>query len=67
MQSRRLGDVAQCENPILCWLRNSAMRATPKRMAARQMQSLLDVDILTASEQAMFQQPDREMSSYGEG
>jgi 2-polyprenyl-6-methoxyphenol hydroxylase-like FAD-dependent oxidoreductase len=54
MHSRWLGIIAQRQNPLLCWLRDSAMRATPKRMAARQMKSLLDVEILTASERAMF-------------
>ncbi len=54
-RSRWLGVIGQMENPLLCWLRNSAVRATRKRMAAQQANSLLNLDLLTASEHAMFQ------------
>ncbi len=46
LRARRLGVIAQWENPALCWLRDTAMRATPKQIAARQMKLLLDFEIL---------------------
>jgi 2-polyprenyl-6-methoxyphenol hydroxylase-like FAD-dependent oxidoreductase len=54
LQSRRLGVIAQFENPVLCLARDAAMRAVPKGLAARQMKSLLGVETLTASERALF-------------
>jgi 2-polyprenyl-6-methoxyphenol hydroxylase-like FAD-dependent oxidoreductase len=54
LRSRRLGAVAQWQNPVLCRLRDSVMRITPKTAAARQMKALLDVEILTAAERALF-------------
>ncbi|HEY3824979.1 MAG TPA: FAD-dependent monooxygenase [Bryobacteraceae bacterium] len=54
LRSRRLGVVAQWENPALCWLRDSVMRMTPSGAAARQMKALLDVEILTSPERAHF-------------
>lgn len=54
LSSRRLGVVAQWENPFLCWMRNAAMRSVPERLAARQMRALLEREILRASENALF-------------
>ena len=55
LRSRWLGAVAQLENPILCSMRDAAVRATPQRIAARQMKSLLGVDILTPAEKMLFE------------
>ena len=54
LHSRWLGAVAQYENALLCTLRNAAVRATPKAKAARQMDSLINVEILTARERELF-------------
>lgn len=54
LQSRRLGMIAQRENPALCWVRDMAMRAMPKQIAARQMKSLLDFELLSSPERALF-------------
>jgi 2-polyprenyl-6-methoxyphenol hydroxylase-like FAD-dependent oxidoreductase len=54
LHSRWLGVIAQAENPVLCWARNAAMRMTPKRIAARQMKSLMDFELLALSEAALF-------------
>lgn len=37
MTSRRFGQVAQMENPLLCRLRNALLRAIPARVAERQI------------------------------
>jgi 2-polyprenyl-6-methoxyphenol hydroxylase-like FAD-dependent oxidoreductase len=54
LRSRRLGAVAQFENPVLCWMRDSAMRLVSKRQTVRQMQALLGYEILTESESGLF-------------
>lgn len=41
--SWRLGVIAQLDNPILEWLRNVALRLTPRAVADRQMKFLSDV------------------------
>jgi len=41
--SWRLGRVAQIENPLLIWLRNAAVRATPPNVAEKQMQFLHEI------------------------
>jgi 2-polyprenyl-6-methoxyphenol hydroxylase-like FAD-dependent oxidoreductase len=55
LRSRWLGRIAQAENPIVCWLRDTAMHMTPKQIAAQQIRSLLDFDILTPSEAMWFE------------
>jgi hypothetical protein len=37
-------------------MRDAAMRATPKKIAARQMKSMLNFEILAPFERAMFTQ-----------
>jgi 2-polyprenyl-6-methoxyphenol hydroxylase-like FAD-dependent oxidoreductase len=54
LRSRRLGVVAQFENPVLCWMRNWAMRSVPRRMTARQMEAVLGYEILSASERELI-------------
>lgn len=49
-----VGAVAQIESAALCWVRDAAMRATPKQIAARQMKSMLNFEILAPLERAMF-------------
>ena len=38
--ARRFGQVAQWRHPLAVWLRNTAARLSPSRVAARQVQSL---------------------------
>jgi 2-polyprenyl-6-methoxyphenol hydroxylase-like FAD-dependent oxidoreductase len=54
LRSRWLGVIAQGENAILCWVRDTAMRATPKQIATRQVKSMLGFEILSSSERALF-------------
>jgi 2-polyprenyl-6-methoxyphenol hydroxylase-like FAD-dependent oxidoreductase len=35
LQSRRIGDMAQWENPLSCFVRNALVRAVPSRIKAR--------------------------------
>jgi FAD-dependent urate hydroxylase len=39
--SRRMGRVAQLENPLACRLRNAAVRAVPARVQMRQLEALV--------------------------
>ena len=54
LRSRWLGAVAQIENAALCWMRDAALRATPKQIASRQMGALVKGEILSPFERAMF-------------
>jgi 2-polyprenyl-6-methoxyphenol hydroxylase-like FAD-dependent oxidoreductase len=54
-RSRNMGVVAQLENPAACWLRDSMMRLAPNGAGLRQMKSLLEVEILTPAERAIFE------------
>lgn len=54
LQSRRLGEIAQLQNRGFCWARDAAMRMLPRRIAARQMKSMLDFELLEASERELF-------------
>jgi 2-polyprenyl-6-methoxyphenol hydroxylase-like FAD-dependent oxidoreductase len=54
LSSRRLGSVAQAENALVCWVRNAAMQAAPRSLAARQTRALLDFEPLTESERRLF-------------
>jgi 2-polyprenyl-6-methoxyphenol hydroxylase-like FAD-dependent oxidoreductase len=49
--SRRIGQIAQVENPILCGFRDILMRATPQKSGPRQMASLFGAEILTQAEE----------------
>ena len=53
-RSRSLGIVAQCENPLLCWVRDTATRLTPQWVATRQLRSTLGGEILTPAESRLF-------------
>ena len=44
-QSRRIGRVAQLENPLLCRLRNAALKAIPGRMQLRQMEPVVGYEV----------------------
>ena len=55
LRSRNIGVVAQLENPVLCWLRDSIMRRSGNGAALRGMKSLLGVEILTPAERALFE------------
>ncbi len=39
--SRRLGSIAQWDNPIACWLRDTGARLTPAWLTARQLRKVL--------------------------
>ncbi|HEY2381564.1 MAG TPA: FAD-dependent monooxygenase [Terriglobia bacterium] len=52
--SRRLGKAAQLENPILCGIRDFAMRMTPKKASLQQLGSLYGAEILTGDEEAQL-------------
>ena len=54
LRSRQLGFIAQLQNPVLCWLRDSLMRFTPKEVASRQTKSLVAAEILTSDERVLF-------------
>jgi 2-polyprenyl-6-methoxyphenol hydroxylase-like FAD-dependent oxidoreductase len=49
--ARRLGRVAQLENPALCWLRDFGMKMSPKGPGVQQMKALFETEILTADEE----------------
>jgi 2-polyprenyl-6-methoxyphenol hydroxylase-like FAD-dependent oxidoreductase len=51
--SRRLGGVAQLENPLLCALRDGLLRVAPTA-GMKQVQALLRVQVLTEAERALF-------------
>jgi len=50
LSSRRVGVVAQWENPFLCSVRNAAIRAIPKAIIQRQLRSLALYQPLTDRE-----------------
>jgi 2-polyprenyl-6-methoxyphenol hydroxylase-like FAD-dependent oxidoreductase len=52
--SRRFGDLAQLENPLLCALRDFVIGLTPKSAGRRQMDSLVGAEILTSDEEALL-------------
>jgi 2-polyprenyl-6-methoxyphenol hydroxylase-like FAD-dependent oxidoreductase len=52
--SRRFGDVAQLENPVLCALRDLVLGLTPKSAGPRRMNSLFGAEILTLDEEALL-------------
>jgi len=49
LASRRIGDLAQWENPLACGLRDVALRLTPRQVALRQMTSVVRYDAVAAS------------------
>lgn len=53
--SRRIGEMAQSKNPLLCSLRNLALRATPKSLAARHMTSSIEYEGLTETERGLLE------------
>jgi len=52
--SRRIGVVAQLENPLLCTLRDVVVGMTAKNAGPRQMTSLFGAEILTPDEEAQL-------------
>ena len=62
-RSRLLGSVAQCEDPVLCWMRDTAARLTPQWVAARQFKSPHSFDILTPSERMLFEKRSQDGAS----
>jgi 2-polyprenyl-6-methoxyphenol hydroxylase-like FAD-dependent oxidoreductase len=39
--SRRTGQVAQLQNPLLCLLRNAALKALPSRLQMKQLEAIM--------------------------
>ncbi|HTA40792.1 MAG TPA: FAD-dependent monooxygenase [Bryobacteraceae bacterium] len=54
IQSRRFGSLAQLESGPLRLIRDAAIRATPASFAVRQTESLLNFEILSPSERALY-------------
>ena len=54
LRSRQLGIIAQFENPIMRWVRDTAMHIAPKEIAERRAKSLLEVEILSSIERSLF-------------
>lgn len=44
-QSRRIGQVGQLSNPLLCWLRDNLFRALPEGMRNRQIASVIGHEV----------------------
>jgi 2-polyprenyl-6-methoxyphenol hydroxylase-like FAD-dependent oxidoreductase len=56
-QSRRIGEIGQWENSLLCFVRNAAIRAVPSRIKARQIASVAVYEALTEAERALLARP----------
>ncbi len=41
LESRRVGEIGQWENRVLCWFRDTAVRATPRKFAERRISYLV--------------------------
>jgi 2-polyprenyl-6-methoxyphenol hydroxylase-like FAD-dependent oxidoreductase len=54
LSSRRIGDLAQLENPFLSFLRNVAVRATPRFASDRQLNSIVAFEPLTDRERLLL-------------
>jgi len=54
MASRRIGQLSQWENPILCSVRNALIRATPESVTARQINSVVVYEALAEAEKALL-------------
>jgi len=57
LQSRRIGEMGQWENSLLCFVRNAAIRAVPGRIKARQIASVAVYEALTEAERALLARP----------
>jgi hypothetical protein len=45
-RSRQIGKVGQLTNPLLCWLRNNAIKWLPSGMRDEALNAVIDYDIL---------------------
>ncbi len=54
LESRRLGDVGQWENPLKCWIRDLGMRMVPDSMAQGRLNRVAGFDPLTKPEREIF-------------
>jgi 2-polyprenyl-6-methoxyphenol hydroxylase-like FAD-dependent oxidoreductase len=54
LRSRQLGIIAQFENPIMRWVRDTVMHLAPKEIAEQRAKSLLEVEILSSIERSLF-------------
>ena len=54
LRARWAGVMAQWENPVVRWMRDTAMRAIPQKFNSREMNLLQDVELLSPAERALF-------------
>jgi 2-polyprenyl-6-methoxyphenol hydroxylase-like FAD-dependent oxidoreductase len=54
LESRRIGELGQWENPLLCFLRDAAMRAIPSSVTVRHMAAVTVYEALTATERQLL-------------
>ncbi|HYK39651.1 MAG TPA: FAD-dependent monooxygenase [Candidatus Eremiobacteraceae bacterium] len=54
LSSRRIGEIAQMENAFLSFLRNLAIRATPRSISNRQLNAVASFEALTENEKLLF-------------
>jgi 2-polyprenyl-6-methoxyphenol hydroxylase-like FAD-dependent oxidoreductase len=54
LASRRIGGLAQVDSPILSYLRNLIVKATPKSLSNRQLNSVVSFEALTGQERGLF-------------
>jgi 2-polyprenyl-6-methoxyphenol hydroxylase-like FAD-dependent oxidoreductase len=52
--SRMVGAIGQRENPVVCWLRDTATSMTPRRVSERRMRELAEYKVLSEDERRMF-------------
>jgi 2-polyprenyl-6-methoxyphenol hydroxylase-like FAD-dependent oxidoreductase len=53
-ESRKVGEVAQWRNPLLCWVRDALVAATSRRTMLQHVTSMIAFDGLTAEERKLL-------------
>ena len=54
LRSRRIGEIGQWKSPLLCLLRDAAVRVTPSRMMVRQMDGVAGYRVLTSDDRPLL-------------
>jgi len=54
LRSRKIGEMAQWGNPVMCWLRNTLIRATPQSVVQRQVDWVVGYDGISADEKKLL-------------
>ncbi len=65
VMSRRVGTIGQIENPVLCRLRDFAMRVTSKKSGPQAVTSVFGAKILSAEEESLLRTASRHEGSAG--